>query len=173
MPTSRCSSSTEGPGVRLAPASPDDAPLFAAAEQEPGNREYVMPYSREEHLSKMRDPDVIYRRILRDDALAGFLILALEPDGTSVEFRRIVVFEKDRGVGQAALVAMESFCRDELRRSRIWLDVFEANTRGLHLYEKLGYRQFDARDYHGRRLLLYQKSLGGSEATVRDVAARP
>lgn len=147
--------------VQVERAAPEDAPAFVAMEQADDARRYVMAYSLDEHLRRMDDPGIIYLRILDRGALAGFFLLALDPDGTSVEFRRIVVATRDRGIGQAAIARMERFCQAELRRRRIWLDVFEDNHRGRHIYEKLGYERFDARDYGDRRLLLYQKALTG------------
>ena len=145
--------------IQLERASVDDAPFFAALEQAPDTAEFILPYSRSEHVQKMLDPHLMYLRILQDGELAGFFILALDPDAHSVEFRRIVVAIKARGIGQVAIAAMERFCRDEWQRTRIWLDVFEHNSRGQHIYEKLGYKRYGARDHEGRRLLLYEKEL--------------
>ena len=87
-------------------------------------------------------------------------ILALDSDLTSVEFRRIVVAAKGAGIGQAAIAAMEAYCVEALRRQRIWLDVFASNPRGLHIYQKLGYRRFDSGELDGRKLLYLQKTIG-------------
>ena len=83
----------------------------------------------------------------------------LDSEPNSVEFRRVVVSDKGKGVGQSAITAMEQFCRTQLQRTRIWLDVFEYNNRGRHIYEKLGYERYGESDHEGRRLLLYQKKL--------------
>jgi diamine N-acetyltransferase len=140
-------------------ALPEDAAVFAMLEQAPDTREYVASYSEAVHQARMDDPDMVYLRILQEGALAGFFILALDPDGRSIEFRRVVVAAERRGIGQAAIRAMENFCRAELLRPRIWLDVFEDNHRGRHIYDKLGYRHFGRGSYDGRPLLLYEKDL--------------
>jgi len=145
--------------ILLERASVEDAALFAALEQAPDTREFILPYSPSEHVQKMLDPHLMYLRILKDGELAGFFILARDPDASSVEFRRIVVSAKGRGVGQSAISAMERFCREELHRTRIWLDVFEHNIRGRHIYEKLGYKRFGESDHEGGRLWLYEKNL--------------
>jgi len=145
--------------IQLERASVEDAALFAALEQAPDTKEFILPYSPSEHVQKLLDPHLMYLRILQDGELAGFVILGLGPDAHSIEFRRIVVSSKGRGVGQSAISAMERFCRDELQRTRIWLDVFEHNRRGQHIYEKLGYKRYGASDHEGRRLLLYAKEL--------------
>ena len=145
--------------VKIEKAELDDLPQFAEMELEAGTSEFVIPYSLNEHQHQFREPHVIYLRITDDDVIVGFFILSLEPDGSSAEFRRIVVSDKGKGIGQAAIGQMEVYCRDELQRSRIWLDVFEHNQRGRYIYEKLGYQQNGKGEFKGKSLLIYDKQL--------------
>jgi RimJ/RimL family protein N-acetyltransferase len=145
--------------IELRRATAQDVPAFVAMEQAPDTAEYIIPYSRDEHERKIADPNLVYLKIVDDGHLAGFFILVLDADGKSVEFKRIVVSAKERGIGQFAIASMESFCSKELRRSRIWLDVFEHNHRGRHIYEKLGYTKYGEAAHGGRRLWLYEKSV--------------
>ena len=145
--------------LQLELAEEADLPLFLRMEQEVGTSEYIIPYGPEDHRSRYADPQVIYLRIVADGELAGFFILVMDPDQRSIEFRRIVVANKGLGIGQRAVDAMEAYCRDRLKRARIWLDVFEHNRRGRHIYEKLGYRKFGESVLAGRTLLLYEKQL--------------
>lgn len=147
------------PVVELGRASADDAAVITEMENAPDTSRFIMAYSPDEHRRRMTEPDHIYLRILVAGQIVGFFLLVLDPDGTSVEFRRMVVRDRGLGIGQAAIARMERFCHRELRRSRIWLDVFEDNRRARHIYEKLGYQPFGDRDYGGRRLLLYEKRL--------------
>jgi RimJ/RimL family protein N-acetyltransferase len=136
-----------------------DLPLFVQMEQATDTSAFIIPYSYAEHCRKLADPNFVYLSILADGVPVGFFILVLDADGSSVEFRRIVVATKDRGIGQSAIQQMEQFCRTTLGRSRIWLDVFEFNQRGRHIYEKLGYKQCGVGAHDGKRLLLYEKLL--------------
>ncbi len=145
--------------VMVEKATLDDLSKFAEMEQEAGVSQFISPYSLEEHQNEFAEPHVIYLRIMNHDVIAGFFILALEADGCSIEFRRIVVSDKGKGIGQAAISQMEVFCRDELCRSRIWLDVFESNQRGRHVYEKLRYKQFGESEFMGKPCLLCEKRL--------------
>lgn len=145
--------------VHIKKADRSDLPIFADMEQEPDTREFVTPYTLETHIEKFSSPEIVYLRILSDEQVVGFFLLALDPDGVSVEFRRIVITNKGSGIGQIAITRMEEFCRLNLNRSRVWLDVLEQNTRGRHVYEKLGYRQFDSGFLDGKPLLLYEKIL--------------
>ena len=138
---------------------------FCVMEQDEGSSRFVLPNSLAHHQREYAREDIVYLSIYHVDELAGFFILALEPDQTSIEFRRIVVAIKDAGIGQPAIRAMETYCAERLQRKRIWLDVFEFNKRGRHIYEKLGYRLFDSRDHDGKKLLFYQKNINGQSTT--------
>jgi RimJ/RimL family protein N-acetyltransferase len=58
-----------------------------------------------------------------------------------------------------AITLMEDFCRLQLALTRVWLNVFEFNHRGIHVYEKLGYRYFKSTELDGKVLLYYEKDL--------------
>lgn len=145
--------------VTLERAGPGDVTRLMGMERESDARQYILPYSRAEHVGNLADPDLVYLLILESGVMVGFIILALDADGSSVEFRRIVVSVGGRGVGQAAIGCMEDYCRSELDRSRVWLDVFEDNDRARHVYGKLGYRRHGETWHGNRRLVLYDKHL--------------
>ena len=145
--------------VTVERAPVQDASLFAQLEQAPDTKQFVLPYSEIEHARNILNSSFVYLRILDAGELVGFFILVLDSEPNSVEFRRVVVSDKGKGVGQSAITAMEQFCRTQLQRTRVWLDVFEYNNRGRHIYEKLGYERYGESDHEGRRLLLYQKRL--------------
>lgn len=145
--------------VRVERADRGDIPRFVDMEQEEGTREFIAPYGSDVHHERFTDPDTIYLRIVNDEELAGFFLLALDSDGRSIEFRRIVVASKGCGIGQNAIPVMEEYCRSSLGRIRIWLDVFEDNVRGRHVYEKLGYTRYGESELEGKRLLLYEKEI--------------
>ena len=132
---------------------------FGSMEQDADAAPNIAPYSPEQHLAQYNRSDIVYLSIYDNHELVGFFILALDPDNTSVEFRRIVVACPDKGIGQQAILKMEAYCRERLQRNRVWLDVFDFNQRGQHVYAKLGYQQFGEKDFHGKTLLCYQKSI--------------
>ena len=95
-----------------------------------------------EHNRLFQKENIFYLNILNNSDTIGFILLNHEIANHSVEFRRIVIKDRNRGFGQIAVRAMESFCKDKLKANRIWLDVFDYNKRGQHIYEKLGYQRF-------------------------------
>lgn len=138
----------------------DEIPAITTMESDEDAAEFVTQLSAERHGRDLRDPDIVYKSIYGEDrALIGFIILVLDPDPSSVELRRIVVTTKGRGYGQRAMALTECVCRDEIGRHRIWLDVFEFNTRAQRVYERCGYRQFGTGEQDGKPLRLYEKAV--------------
>ena len=136
----------------------EEIPAIMEMESDEDAAEYVTQFSAERHGRDLRSPDVVYKSIYDEPgALIGFIILVLDPDPESVELRRIVVIPKGRGYGQRAMAFAEGVCRDEIGRRRIWLDVFEFNTRAQRVYERCGYRQFATGEQDGKPLRLYEK----------------
>ena len=121
--------------------------------------QYILPTSLQQHQENFSRADIIYLSITHLDEFVGYFILAPESNSDSVEFRRIVVARKGKGIGQQAIPVMENFCHQTLNCNRIWLDVYDFNSRGIHLYEKLGYRRFSQGDFEGKRLFFYEKLL--------------
>jgi RimJ/RimL family protein N-acetyltransferase len=120
-------------------------------------RNFIIPYSLDRHMAEFERSEVLYKTIWRAGRTIGFLILVLDSDARSVEFRRIVISEPGRGYGKRVVGMVDEICRNELGRGRIWLDVFETNERARHVYEQCGYRRFGKSEYKERTLLLYER----------------
>lgn len=130
-------------------------------EADPQARQFIQPYARERHLEEFACPDTRYLGIETEtipSELAGFILLKLEKDG-AVEFRRIVVAEKNRGTGKKAIAALHNYCRETLKATRIWLDFFEDNLRARHLYTQAGYIRSGTNQFNGRTLIVMTKEL--------------
>jgi RimJ/RimL family protein N-acetyltransferase len=147
------------PSVELRGARREELGLFLGLESDAESQPFVGQNSLQEHQSQFDSEQYVYLTILRKKRPAGFILLVLCPDGKSVDFRRIVVAEKNDGTGQRAITLMEAYCKSQLRRSRIWLNVYPFNHRGIYVYEKLGYRYFESEERAGKTLLCYEKNL--------------
>lgn len=128
-------------------------------ERDPQTARYILPTTLAQHRRNLARKDTVYLSIYHRGEHAGFMVLVLEADGSSVEFRRIVVADKESGIGQQAIAAMEDYCRDTLGRGRVWLDVFDFNPRAMHVYRKLGYRFLGEERLENQRLLAFDKIL--------------
>ncbi|MCO7187431.1 MULTISPECIES: GNAT family N-acetyltransferase [unclassified Pseudoalteromonas] len=144
--------------IELKKSKPSDIARFVEMEGAADTSGFILPNSAEQHRAALAQPHTVYLSIYDNQSLVGFIILARDGE-TCVEFRRIVVSAKGRGIGQHAISKMEQYCVDELGCKRIWLDVFAENTRGIHIYQKLGYRQFKQGEHNGQPLLFMEKSL--------------
>jgi len=137
-----------------------EIPAIMRMESDEDAAEFVTQFSAKRHGRDLRDPDIVYKSIYDENrALIGFIILVLDPDASSVELRRIVVTPKGRGYGQRAMALADRVCRDEIGRHRIWLDVFDFNSRAQRVYEHSGYRQFGTAEQDGKPLRLYEKTV--------------
>ena len=67
------------------------------------------------------------------------LLLGLTSPHGSLEFRRVVVTAKGRGLGRAAVRAVKHFAFVEQKAHRLWLDVKAFNARARHLYTSEGF----------------------------------
>lgn len=144
--------------IELRDTTIDELARIAAMERS-GADGFVIPCTLERHRREFARKGVVYKSLYRRDEFIGFVILVLEADGTTVEFRRIVVSEPGRGYGSIALNLVHDLSRSQLSRTRVWLDVFEENDRARHVYEKSGYLPFGRSEYDGRSLIQYERDL--------------
>jgi ribosomal protein S18 acetylase RimI-like enzyme len=128
--------------VTLRPTTPSDLAFATGLERHPDNRELIGQWSDAEH------EEAIARRnrrehwiIERDGQRAGYLIAFDGLDrAAGIYVKRILVADKERGTGSAALAG---FLDDACARPGVefvWLLVREKNFRAQAVYKKLGFR---------------------------------
>ncbi|MEM9603255.1 MAG: GNAT family N-acetyltransferase [Pseudomonadota bacterium] len=146
--------------ITLRPLHEDELATCDAMDRQAHARPFVLQTGLAGHRRQFAEPGVDYLAIDRaPHRLCGYLILARPAGSSSIELRRILVDRAARGVGQPSLALMEAHCRHEGGVERIWLDVFDNNRLGIHLYEKHGYRRVGRERFAGRWLHLYDKAL--------------
>jgi len=151
----------EIPIVYLRDTIAEDLPKFVTFESEQETKQFITPYPLEWHQQEFKKPEKIYKTIVtRDnDHLVGFVILILDEDERSVEFRRIVIGPKGKGYGQATVKLLDELCKSELKRNRIRLGVYDFNLKGQYIYEKAGYIFLKEQLLRGKILKIYEKDL--------------
>jgi RimJ/RimL family protein N-acetyltransferase len=123
-------------------ALPEDVPQIVAIEQIPEYRSCIGTWSADEHLRAMADPDNEYFVACGEGrAVEGFAILqGIRSEHRSLHLKRIAVGAPGRGCGKELLdYAMSRVFLHHLAH-RLWLDVFETNTRARRIYEGCGFR---------------------------------
>lgn len=128
--------------MQMRPARLEDIPAIADMERLPEYRSFVGNWSPEEHRDKMASPDCRYLIAEVASGVAGFAILrGLASPHRSIRLQRIVVEKPGQGTGRFMLMGIQDFVFRELHAHRLWLDVFETNTRAQRVYESLGFRR--------------------------------
>lgn len=149
-----------GGELELINTAPEDFHTICAMERDEDTSPYIIHCPMDEHLRDFRRDEIVYKSVFAGgNSMVGFVILKLDPDGVSVELARIVIAEKGRSYGSRAVALVDIVCREELHRSRIWLDVFEFNHRAQRVYEKNGYTHFGEASHKGKTLRLYEKNI--------------
>lgn len=143
--------------IRLNPADETDLRYLKEIEMQSHVGDFIDATTIAQHIDRFHREDTIYLNIVNnDDAILGYFILVEESENR-IEFARIVVDQNHRGVGQTAIKLMEQYCIENLQAKTIWLDVYEDNPVGIHVYEKLGYLRTSTADVNGRKLHFYEK----------------
>jgi RimJ/RimL family protein N-acetyltransferase len=128
--------------VRLRPTMQSDLDYVLSLEQDPANLPFITPWERTQHEAAIRFPDFRHFIIEAGAGLdaAGFVILiGCRSQNQSLELKRMVVQEKGRGYGRAALRVVKKIVFDDLGAHRFWLDVKERNARAQGLYQSEGF----------------------------------
>lgn len=146
--------------ILLRPSRKNELVVFDQIDRQSHASNFITQVDLNAHRSYFDELNITYLSIENDEGeLAGYFVLVLESGNRSLEFRRICIDRRKRGVGQLAIKEMESFSKKKFDVKRIWLDVYEDNHIGRHIYQKLGYMQFNVERKDGRRILFYEKNL--------------
>jgi Acetyltransferase (GNAT) family. len=118
--------------------SEDDLEFVINAEREEDNAQYVGQWTKEHHINALTQKDIMHL-IIKDNVSAkavGYVILAgLQDPNRNIEFKRIVITEKGKGVGRKTLKLIKRIVFEQLKAHRLWLDVRYKNHRAQNLYQ--------------------------------------
>jgi diamine N-acetyltransferase len=132
--------------VCLRPTRRDDLDFVLGLERHPDNTPFIGSWPEEEHLDAMSRADREHW-IVEDAATRGRIGYLIAFDLTAracgVYVKRIVVADKGRGLGRAALAQLRDHAFDDLRAPYVWLAVFPENARAQRAYRALGFARFD------------------------------
>jgi RimJ/RimL family protein N-acetyltransferase len=146
--------------VTLRPSASSDLAFITALERHADNRELIGQWSDTEHLDAIAGRERREHWIVeREGWPAGYLIAYdCRSQGAGIYVKRVLVADKERGTGTAALSAYlaAAFARPGV--DGVWLIVYEGNLRAQAVYTKLGFRRFEPK---------------GQEKTRYDTVAEP
>lgn len=124
--------------LKFIKATENDIPFIMRLEQHPENRKFVVQGTVEEHTHEVNAPDYLIMIIKEKYDKIGYLLCHKDISNSSFELRRMIIQSKGRGYGKEAMKGLLSYVIDEEKFHRFWLDVYEDNATGIHLYESLG-----------------------------------
>ena len=148
--------------VTLRPSTLADLDYITALERRDDSREHIGQWSDWEHLGAIEGRNGRSHHIIeRDGERAGYLI-AYDCRAKDCGFyvKRILVDRKDAGTGSAALEGFVNRAFAQRSTSCVWLMVREANARGRHIYEKLGFVRFDPAPDEAKRYDVFEEAPG-------------
>ena len=127
--------------IHLRATTTDDLDFVIQSGEDQDTRPFILPWTREQHAAALVDPDL--RHLIIEHPTSGpvgFVLLAGFTSGHDrLEFRRIVVTDKCKGIGRAAVRAIKRLAFVQHRAHRLWLDVKQQNHRARRLYESEGF----------------------------------
>ena len=141
-------------GVRLRPSTPADLAFITTLERDAGNRKIIGQWTDEEHLAAMRGEAGRWHTIIeRDGVPAGYMIAYdCRGAGGGVHLKRILVGDKERGTGKAAMRLFVEGTFARLAPGFIWLNVYDHNARAQAVYRALGFRDYHPQEPEASRL---------------------
>ena len=118
-----------------------DIPAILALEGNPVARQFVGQWSEDRHRAALTSRDARYYVSETGSAIDADVILrGLAEDSRSIELKRIVVAAPGQGLGRRILTDIIRIAFRELGAHRLFLVVFEDNSRARHLYESIGFK---------------------------------
>ena len=125
----------------LRTATVTDIPVILALERGPVARLFVGQWTEDRHRATLASADSRYYVNETSSGIDAYVILrGLAEDSRSIELKRVVVAAPGQGLGRQVLSEIVRIVFRELNAHRLFLDVFEDNTRARHLYESLGFK---------------------------------
>jgi len=126
-------------GLTLRKTEEADLDYVLHAEHSDENRSFLIPWSREQHVQSLVNPDIRHL-IAQTETRVGYAILAgFRSPHRSIELRRLVITEKGRGYGKATVDLIKDLAFKTHGAHRLWLDVKDHNQRARGLYEAAGF----------------------------------
>ena len=127
--------------VRLRPTAEGDLDFVLREEGREENRPFIGRWPHGRHLEALADENVEHWIVEdRGETPVGYAILTgISDPGGILCLKRLMVSEKGRGHGRAALRLVKERVFGGLGAHRLWLDVKEDNARARGLYASEGF----------------------------------
>lgn len=108
------------------------------------NSRFVYNWNKEKHIEVINSKTWMHISIRKKDckSLIGYILLdGINSEHETIELTRIVISEKGKGYGKQSIRVIKELCFEKLGCHRLWLDVFDYNSRAIALYKSEGFIQ--------------------------------
>jgi diamine N-acetyltransferase len=155
--------------VRLRATRLDDLAYVTSLERDEYNRRFIGQWTDDEHAAAIRGEAAREHRVVEVDGAPGGYVICCRGEALSpsVYIKRVLVADKERGVGQAALVALLDtlFARPQVDFA--WLLVRDWNERAQAVYRKLGFTRYEPSLDEATALERYAEAPGAESFRMR------
>ncbi|MGD8501790.1 MAG: GNAT family protein [Phycisphaerales bacterium] len=128
--------------IAFRPTTEIDLDCVMRMEAAPENVSFIRQWPIQQHQAAILDENVAHLIVqsTSDSKIIGYIILVgLENPDRSIEFKRIVIKEKNKRFGTESLHLVKRIAFENLGAHRLWLEVMEHNERAIQLYESAGF----------------------------------
>jgi len=127
--------------VTLVPSTASSLDEVLRIERDPENSPFIRQWSLEQHSDSLRASDAAHLTAIDSrGSVVGYVILpGLDNPDRSLEFKRIAIADKERGLGKEVVQQVKRIAFDDYGAHRLWLEVMEHNERARRLYRSAGF----------------------------------
>lgn len=128
--------------VQLRHTESRDIATLVAFEQDPANASFIRLWTPAQHEAGIANPNIghfVVRETESGTMIGHVILVGLESDDHNLEFKRIVITTKGRGLGRDTVRAIKKFTFETLGFHRLWLEVVTTNGRAKALYASEGF----------------------------------
>ncbi|MDM8534522.1 GNAT family protein [Clostridiaceae bacterium HSG29] len=121
-------------------ATEEDINYIMETERSIENKDFIFQGTYESHKHEINANELLLLIIEKkiDNEKIGFFLSSYDQKSDVFELRRIAINLKNQGYGYELILGLMEHVFNNLSINRFWLDVFDYNKHGIHIYEKLG-----------------------------------
>ena len=128
--------------IAFRPTTKADLDYVLKIERACENAPFIRQRSIQQHKSAISDNNMAHLIIENSSnkkPIGYIILIGLENPDQSIEFKRIVIKDKNNGFGRESVQLIKRIAFEDLDAHRLWLEVMEHNERAIRLYQSEGF----------------------------------
>ena len=128
--------------IAFRPTTKADLDYVLKIERACENAPFIRQWSIQQHKSAISDNNMahlIIENSSNNQPIGYIILIGLNNPDKSIEFKRIVIEEKNKGFGRESVQLVKRIAFENLDAHRLWLEVMEHNERAIQLYKSEGF----------------------------------